>query len=68
MAGSEPDEVEGGEEASEEALPEPQPSEAQAPQEVPSPEPAEVPPAPAAEGDQVAAHAGSDERDEQPSA
>jgi transcription termination/antitermination protein NusA len=43
------------------AMPEP------APQEVPSPEPAEVPSTPA-EGDHVAAHASTDERDDQPSA
>jgi transcription termination/antitermination protein NusA len=46
--------------------PEPEP----APPEVPTPEPTQVPPTPAAEEDeqQVAAHTGAEERDEQPSA
>jgi transcription termination/antitermination protein NusA len=57
-----------------EPAPAPEPSPATpepTPEEVPSPEPAQMPPSPAAEGpeaEQVAAHAGADERDEQPSA
>ena len=53
------------------AMPEPVPTEIPSPEptEIPSPEPAEVPPSPAVEeGQQVAAHTGSEERGEQSSA
>jgi N utilization substance protein A len=53
------------------AMPEPAPAEIPSPEpaEIPSPEPAEVPPSPAVEeGQQVAAHTGTEERGEQSSA